>query len=304
MTGFGISRVIQSVVSLWAIVTIVFFAARLSGDPTAIMVGVEATSQQIAALRAHYGLDKPQFVQYMIFLRETLNGDLGISIQFGRPVTEMVLSRVGASLQLMVGAMMFALIIALPAGVYAAVHKGGSLDVAARCFAVAGAAVPVFWSGLMLMWIFAVKWSLLPVGGQHGLSSLILPSVTLGWVVSAGILRLTRSSMLNVLNAEYITLARIKGISERMVIWKHAFRNALLPVVTYTGVVLGTLLGGAVVTESVFTWPGLGTMLIQASSARDFPLIQGIVLLLGAIYIAANLAVDILYAYLNPRIRQ
>jgi peptide/nickel transport system permease protein len=300
--NFFFWRTIQSVVSLWVIVTIVFFAARLSGDPAEMLVGGEASREHIAALRAHYGLDRSVVVQYALFLRNTLAGDLGESIQFGRPVTEMLQSRLGASLQLMIGAMAFALASALPAGVYAAVYRHSWFDFAARSFAVLGAAMPAFWSGLMLMWLFGVYLNLLPIGGNQGLVSLILPSITLGWLISAGVLRLMRSSMMNVLEMEYVTLARIKGLSEWMVVWKHAFRNALLPVVTYSGILLGTLIGGAVVTEAVFTWPGLGTLLIQATSARDFPLIQGIVLLLGLVYIVINLSVDLLYGFLNPRI--
>ncbi len=199
--------------------------------------------------------------------------------------------------------MALSLLIALPCGVYAAVRRGRLLDLVVRTVAVLGQSMPAFWLGMMLILVFGLYLGVLPLGGRTGPTSVILPAITLGYFFVAGIARLTRSSMLDILDSEYVKLARIKGLSERTVIWKHAFKNALLPVVTYTSIMFVAMIGGAVVTETVFSWPGIGQLVIQAVNWRDFPLVQGIVLVIAVMYITANLAVDIIYAYLNPKIR-
>jgi peptide/nickel transport system permease protein len=290
-------------VSLLALVTIVFVVTRLTGDPATTLLPVEATREEVAALRALYGLDRPLVVQYAFFLRHAAVGDLGMAFYWKRPVAELLWLRLPASLELTAAAMVLGVGLAVPLGVYAAVGRGWWRDLAIRVLAVAGSSAPAFWVGLVLIQLFAVWLRVLPPGGREGWTTLVMPAVTLALLVSASIVRLMRSTMLEVLDSEYIKFARIKGLPERRVIWRHAVRNALLPVVTYSAVVFATLLGGAVVTETVFAWPGLGRLLIQAVAYRDFPVIQGAVLLLGSVFIVGNLLVDLLYAYLNPRIR-
>ncbi len=296
-------RFLQSILSLYVLLTIVFFSARLSGDPLDLLLGESATKEQEAKVRAYYGLDKPVLVQYRIYFEHLLRGDLGRSIERRRPVAELIIGRMGASIQLIGAAMVISLCIGVIIGVYCAINRGRFFDLLGRSFAAFGQSLPVFWLGLMLMLVFAVWLDLLPTSGRGGLKHLVLPAVTLGYALSAGILRLTRSAMLDVLDSEYVKLARIKGVSEFVVIWKHAFKNALLPVITYTVVLLASVVASAVVTETVFSWPGLGQLIVQAVIGRDFPLIQGIVLFVGSFVLIANLIVDMLYAYLDPKIR-
>jgi ABC-type dipeptide/oligopeptide/nickel transport system permease component len=296
-------RFLQSILSLYVLLTIVFFSARLSGDPLDLLLGESATKEQEAKVRAYYGLDKPVLVQYRIYFEHLLRGDLGRSIERRRPVAELIIGRMGASIQLIGAAMAISLCIGVIIGVYCAINRGRFFDLLGRSFAAFGQSLPVFWLGLMLMLVFAVWLDLLPTSGRGGLKHLVLPAVTLGYALSAGILRLTRSAMLDVLDSEYVKLARIKGVSEFVVIWKHAFKNALLPVVTYSVVLLASVVASAVVTETVFAWPGLGQLIVQAVVGRDFPLIQGIVLFVGSFVLIANLVVDMLYAYLDPKIR-
>ena len=303
MQRYLFGRFLQTLFSLFVLLTIVFFAARLTGDPVALLVGEMATREQVEKLRAYHGLDKPAHVQYLLYLSHLATGDLGRSIESNRRVTTLVVQRVGASLQLTAAAVLVSLTVGLVIGVYCAVKRGYMFDLLGRIFAVFGQSLPIFWLGLMLMLVFAVWLRLLPTSGRGGLSHIILPAVTLGFWQSAGILRLTRSSMLDILSSEYIKLARIKGLSELIVIWKHAFKNALIPVVTFFAVLLANLVAGAVVTETVFAWPGFGQLLMQAVIHRDFPLVQGIVLFVGLFVLLANFLVDILYTFLDPRIR-
>jgi len=303
MYQYILIRFLQSILSLYVLLTIVFFSARLSGDPLDLLLGENATKEQEAKVRAYYGLDKPMFVQYRIYLGHLIMGDLGRSIQRRRPVTELIIGRIGASMQLIGAAMVISLSMGVIIGVYCAINRGRLFDLLGRSFAALGQSFPVFWFGLMLMLVFAVWLDLLPTSGRGGLKHIILPAVTLAYALLAGILRLTRSAMLDVLDSEYVKLARIKGVSEFVVIWKHAFRNALLPVVTYSVVLLASVVASAVVTETVFSWPGLGQLVVQAVVGRDFPLIQGIVLFVGSFVLIANLIVDILYVYLDPKIR-
>jgi peptide/nickel transport system permease protein len=303
MQRFLFGRLLQTLFSLFVLLTIVFFAARLTGDPVALLAGELATKEQVEILRAYYGLDKPMHVQYMVYLSHLARGDLGRSIRTNRRVTTLVVQRFGASLELLAAGVLLSLTVGLVTGVYCAVKRGSRFDLLGRIFAVIGQSIPVFWLGLILMLVFAVWLRLLPTSGRGGLSHIILPAVTLGCGLSAGILRLTRSSMLDILSSEYIKLARIKGLSELIVIWKHAVKNGLIPVVTYFAVLLSNLVAGAIVTETVFAWPGFGQLLIQAVIHRDFPLIQGIVLFVGSFVLLANVLVDILYTFLDPKIR-
>ena len=303
MTRFLTGRFLQAVISIFGLVTVVFFMMRLTGDPVARMIPLEAPPEVQESLRARFGLDKPLIEQYWIFLREMVGGNLGQSLYFQRDVTGLLGGRILPSLQLAVASMVFAFAVSLPLGVYAAVHRAGKLDFGARSFAILGGSVPSFLSGLVFIKIFAVELDWFPIGGRDGVLSIVLPAGTLGWGGSAAIMRLTRSSMLEVLDSDYVNLARIKGVREWAVIWRHALKNALLPVVTYSAVIFAAVVGGALVTEYVFAWPGLASLLVQAVQSRDFPLIQGAVILIGVFFILANFLADLAYAWLDPRIR-
>jgi peptide/nickel transport system permease protein len=303
MSRYIILRLLQAIVSLVVVMTIVFLLSRLSGDPVNLLVDITADKSQRDAIRHNLGLDRPLIVQWADYLQDMAVLDLGNSVTNRQPVRTLILERLPATLQLGFTAMIITVILGLPIGIYAAVHRGTVKDHAARAFAVLGQSIPPFWLGIMLILVFGVFLRVLPPGGKEGPSSVILPAITLGLFAMAAVMRLTRSSMLDVLGAEYIKLARIKGLHEFRVIWKHALKNALLPVVTFAVLLFALFLGGAVVTETVFAWPGLGRLILDGVRNRDFPLVQGGVVVFSAMYIFANLLVDILYAYLNPRIR-
>lgn len=303
MQRYILACALQAVGCLLAVSIIVFSITRLTGDPTVLLLPVDATKEDHIRLTTHLGLDKPLYIQYWKFIRHAARGDFGNSLLVERTVTEIMMSRLAATLELGAVAILISLVIALPLGVYSAVKKDSFFDLGARMFAVLGQSAPPFILGLMLILVFSVWLRLLPAGGRGGLTNIIMPAVTLGYVVVAGIMRLMRSSMLDVLSSEYIKLARIKGLPERAVIWKHAFKNALLPVLTFSIIVFVYVLTGAVVTETVFAWPGIGRLAIESVIARDFPVVQGVVLFMAALFIAANFIVDILYAYLNPKIK-
>ena len=297
MQRYIVGRIIQSIVSMVVVSMVVFALVRLSGDPIQIMAPPEASQADIAAMRAYLGLDRPWFIT------RAVQGDFGQSVRFRRPALDMVLERYGATLELGGLAVVIVIAIALPVGVYAAVQRGRKLDYAARAFAALGQAVPPFWLGLLLVLVFGVILHWLPTSGRGTPLHIILPGITLGWFAVAGLMRLTRSAMLDVLGTEYVKLARIKGLPERQVIWKHAFKNAALPVVTFAGLVFVALLNGSIIIETVFSWPGVGLLVIEAVDSRDYPIVQTVVLFLSAMYIGVNLMVDVLYAYLNPKIR-
>lgn len=303
MHRYLLGRLVQALVSMFVVSIVVFALVRLSGDPIQIMAPPEASQADIAIMRAHLGLDRPWAVQYWWFVTRALHGDFGQSIRFRRPAMDLILERYGATLELGGLAVLIVIAVAIPVGVYAAVARGSKLDYTARAFAALGQAVPPFWLGLLLVLIFGVLLHLLPTSGRGTPLHIVLPGITLGWFAVAGLMRLTRSSMLDVLGSEYVKLARIKGLPERLVIWKHAFKNAALPVVTFAALVFVALLNGSIITETVFSWPGLGLLVIEAVDSRDYPIVQGVVLCLSAMYIGVNLLVDVLYAYLNPKIR-
>ena len=288
---------------MFVVSAVVFALVRLSGDPIQIMMPAEATKADIELMRATLGLDRPWPVQYWSFLTRTLHGDFGRSVRFRRPALDLIAERYAATLELGSLAVLIVIVVALPVGVYAAVRRGGALDYAARAFAALGQAVPPFWLGLVLVLIFGVLLHWLPTSGRGTPLHVLLPGITLGWFAVAGLMRLTRSAMLDVLGSEYVKLARIKGLPERQVIWKHAFKNAALPVVTFAALLFVALLNGSIIVETVFGWPGLGLLVIEAVDSRDYPIVQAVVLFLSAMYIGVNLLVDILYAYLNPKIR-
>ena len=255
MQRYLIGRLIQSIISMFVVSVIVFALVRLSGDPIQIMMPAEASKADIELMRAHLGLDRPWAVQYWRFATQALQGDFGRSVRFRRPALDLVTERYGATLELGGLAVLIVITVALPVGVYSAVRRGSALDYAARVFAALGQAMPPFWLGLVLVLIFGVLLHLLPTSGRGTPLHVLLPGITLGWFAVAGLMRLTRSSMLDVLGSEYVKLARIKGLPERRVIWRHAFKNAALPVVTFAALLFVALLNGSIIVETVFGWP-------------------------------------------------
>ena len=303
MQRYIVGRLLQSIVSLVVVSMVVFSLVRFSGDPVRIMASPEASEKDIAVMRAYLGLDRPWIEQYGRFVVRALHGDFGDSVRFRRPALELVAERYPATLELGGLAILVVIAVAIPVGVYAAVRRGSPLDLTARAFAALGQAVPPFWLGLLLVLVFGVLLHLLPTSGRGTPLHVVLPGITLGWFAVAGLMRLTRSAMLDQLGSEYVKLARIKGLSERQVVWKHAFKNAALPVITFGALLFVALLNGSIITETVFGWPGLGLLVVEAVDARDYPIVQAVVLCLSAMYIGINLLVDVLYAYLNPKIR-
>ena len=304
MARYLIGRLAQTVLSMLVVISIVFVLTRLSGNPVDLLLDANATEQDHAILMRHLGLDRPLPVQYAIYVKNIALGDFGNSVLTRRPVTEHIWERLPATAELGIVAMILSVLIGVPLGMYSAVRRGGPLDTGARVFAVLGQSMPAFWLGLMLILLFGVMLGVLPAGGRGGFQHLILPAFTLGYFTSAAILRLTRSAMLEVLGSDYIKFARLKGLHEQVVLWKHGLRNALLPVVTFAVMLFVQFLGGAVVTETVFAWPGLGRLILESITTRDYPIVQAGVLVLSALYLTGNLFVDVLYSYLNPRIRR
>ena len=290
-----------------------FSLSRLQGDPRNVMLNVGYTSpEQWEAWGKAFHLDKPMIVQYLIWMGKGIfQGDFGDSLKTGRPVMEMVIGFAPASLQLGLSATLFVLLTGVPIGVLSAVKRGSIWDVIGRTFAVFGQALPPFWLGIMLILIFSVNLGWLPSGTRgHDAEGIlerstffIMPAVTLGWLASAGLMRLVRSSMLEVLDSEYVKLARAKGVSGSAIVWKHAFRNALIPPLTFSALILVGFIGGTVVTETVFAWPGLGQMTFTAIINNDFPLMTAAVLVFTLVYVTAIFIIDILYAFIDPRIR-
>ena len=303
MVRYLVERVLQALLSLLVVISIVFVLTRLSGNPVHLLLDVNATQRDLDILTRHLGLDKPLPVQYGIYVKNIFLGDFGRSVLTRRPVTEHIWERLPATVELGFVAMFLSVIIGVPIGVYSAVRRGGLLDSSARVFAVLGQSMPPFWLGLVLILIFAVVLGVLPAGGRGGVQHLLLPAFTLGYFTSAAIMRLTRSSMLEVLGTDYIKFARLKGLHEQVVLWRHGLKNALLPVITFAVMLFVQFLGGAVVTETVFAWPGLGRLILESITTRDYPIVQAGVLVLSVLYLTGNLLVDMLYSWLNPKIR-
>lgn len=305
MQRYVAGRLVQCLVTLLVISLLVFALARLTGNPLDVMLPIDASADLRNEVGRELGLDRPVYVQYARFVGSLLAADLGTSIRTRKPVALLIGQRLPNTLKLVCLSTGMALLLALPLGVVAATRKGGLWDVGARAAALFGQSVPTFWAGIVLISVFAVNLDLLPAGRKEGLASYVLPAVTLGLFgfMLAGVVRLLRGSMLDVLDSEYVKFARLKGLSEPAVTWKHAFRNALIPVVTFVGFYFGILMAGSVVVETVFAWPGIGRLAFEAVQWRDYPVIQGVVLLVSTVILAANLLVDVLYAYIDPRIR-
>jgi peptide/nickel transport system permease protein len=304
MQRYVILRFFQAIIALWVVSVIVFGMGRLTGNPADVLAGFEATPEQRERLKAAWGLDKPQHIQYLKFMGNAFKGEFGDSFKYqGRSVIQLIKDRLPNTLMLAGFSIAIATVIALPMGVLSAVKRDSIFDYLGKVVALFGQSAPPFWIGLLLMWIFAVELGLVQSSGKGGISSFILPGIALGWFWVAALMRLVRSAMLDVLDSEYIKLARIKGLAEWRVIWKHALRNAAIAPLTYFAIILGSLLVGSVSIETVFAWPGIGLLAFEAAFARDYQVIQGVVLLFCGFFVAANFLADILYAYLDPRIR-
>jgi peptide/nickel transport system permease protein len=304
MVRFIGRRLIGALPVLWGVATLVFVVMRLlPGDPAALMLSEGGGSvEAIAELRAELGLDAPLPVQYGQYLFRLLRGDLGTSLFTHRPVVTTIAEQLPSTIELAVAAMFLAIGLGTVLGVVAAVRRDTWLDTLATAISVTGVSVPIFWSALLLIWLLSLELSLLPATGQGGLAYLIMPALVLGFASSGAIARLVRASLLEVLDQDYINTARAKGLRERTLLVRHALKNALIPVITIIGLQFGFLLGGTVVTETIFSRPGIGRLLVNAILWKDFPVVQGVVLLAALVYTLVNLTIDIAYAYLDPRI--
>jgi peptide/nickel transport system permease protein len=298
-------KTLEVIGTLLAMSLIVFLLGRLTGDPVSLLLSEYATPQDKAELTRELGLDQPLAKQYWVFVSRAAQGDLGRSVSGDRqPAAQLIAERLPASLKLAGWALLISLSLGIPLGVLAAAKRGTAIDSAARIFALLGQSVPVFWLGVVLMYFFSVQLGWLPTSGYGDWRHYVLPSVSMALFTVAAVTRLVRVSMIDALSSEYIKLARIKGVSEFQVVWKHALRNSLIPVLTYMGAFFATMITGAVVIEAVFSWPGIGRLAYESIMSRDFPVMQAVVLVMTAIFMLANLAVDIAYVWLDPRLRR
>jgi peptide/nickel transport system permease protein len=302
LARFLVQRSIRSLITLWIVVTAVFVVLRMSGDPAMTMLGPDASEEAIAAFRTSYGLNDSILDQYLSYLRNLATGDFGDSMQYRRPVMELFLDRLPATLELAAASVLIALVLGIPAGILAAVKRNTLWDRATMFGAFVGQSSPNFFIGILLILILSLQLQWLPSSGRGDVQQLVMPAITLATGLLAGLARMTRSSMLEVLHADYVQTARAKGLSSQVVLTGHVLRNASLPIVTMLGLWVSGVIGGAAITETVFAWPGVGRLIVDAVSRRDFPIVQTLVLLVAATVILANLAVDLLYAVLDPRI--
>jgi peptide/nickel transport system permease protein len=303
MKKFIIKRLGLAIVTLFLLSLTIFLLMRVTGDPAVLLAEPGASQADLDAIRTQFGLDKPLWIQYASFITHLVRGDFGQSFYYRTDVFELYLSRLPASLLLASAAMIFSLIIGIPTGIIAAVRVNQWWDSAGKIFALLGLSMPSFWVGLIMILFFSVYLGWLPSSGSGTVLHLVMPSIALGWVFAAAHMRLTRSSMLEVLGSEYVKLARLKGLPEALVISKHALKNALIPVLTLAGINLVIMVNVAIVVETVFAWPGVGRLLYEGIAFRDFPVVQATVLLGGVMIVVVNLVVDILYAVIDPRIR-
>ena len=303
MQRYIVRRVGEAVLALFALSIIIFLMVRLTGDPALLMLPPDAGADALVDIRHSMGLDKPLVTQYGLFIRDYAKGSFGDSLRSKTPVSELIKDRLPNSLKLVGAAAVIVLLISIPLGVLSAVYKGTWIDTLATGFAVLGQAIPVFWLGILMIQLFTVKLGWLPSSGMGGLDHYIMPAFALGFFTVAAIQRLLRSSMLEAMDSEYIKLARIKGLSEFGVVWKHALRNSLISVITLGGIYIAILITLGILVEVVFAWPGMGRLMFQGIVFRDFPVVQAVVLISAGIVIFSSLVVDIAYAYLDPRIR-
>ena len=304
MKGFCLRRVTILVPTVMGAVTLVFFFLHMiPGDPVEVMLGETAQQADKEKLRAELGLNLPLHLQYGRFIKGVFHGDLGDSYFYRRPVTRVIAERVPATLELALAAFLVAGLIAIPLGIISALREGTALDNVSMIFSLLGVSIPNFWLGPLLIILFSIEIGWFPVSGRGGVGNLVLPAITLGTALAALLSRMTRSSLLEKLGEEYLNVARAKGLPEWKVILKHALRNALIPIITILGLQFGALLSGAIITENVFSWPGIGTLLINAIEARDYPLVQGCVLFISLSYLLVNFLTDLVYGWVDPRIR-
>ncbi len=305
MTSYLIRRVIISLLTLLVVATVIFLMLRIiPGDPARIFAGETATQEDVERLRKQLNLDKPLPVQYYHYIKDLLGGDMGKSMRTQQPVFKEIMIRLPETAKLALLSILISCLIGIPVGILSAIKRNSLIDSIASILTLAGVAMPVYWLGLELIVIFGVKLKWLPVAGnQYGLKSAILPAITLASFSMALITRMTRASMLDVLGQDYLVTARAKGLKERLVIYKHALRNALIPVVTVVGLQFGYLLGGSILTETIFAWPGLGRLLTESLFSRDYPMVQGLVFIFAALFILVNFVVDLLYGLIDPRIQ-
>ncbi len=303
MTAYILKRLFHSIFVLVGISLVVFIILHLTGDPAALLMPPDATPEQVAQFRQEMGFNDPVLVQYWRFFKGTLRGDFGQSFRHSQPALDLVMERMPATIQLTFAAMGIALFVAIPVGIISAIRRNSILDHIGMTGALLGQSTPVFWLGIMLILIFSVNLQWFPSSGRGEIQNLVLPAITLGMFTMARTARMMRSSMLEVLGQEYMKTAKAKGLNPLTVVLKHALKNAAIPVVTIIGMELGTLLGGAVITETIFAWPGVGRLAVQAIYNRDYPVVQAAVFLLAAIFVLVNLVVDLLYTYLDPRVK-
>ncbi len=303
MLGFITRRLAQSLFVVWGILTVVFVLIRLSGDPITLFITEETPPEQIERIRQSLGLDRPLIAQYLSFVVQAARGDFGESLRFRQPAMSLVFDRLPASLELLVAAVVLSLVVAIPVGILAAVRKGSVIDGLGMGLVLLGQAVPAFWLGTMLVLLFSVELRLLPTSGRGAWLQLVLPTITLAAYMTARTARIVRSGMLDVLNLDFIRTARAKGLYESRVVMRHALKNVAVAIITVIALDVGSMLAGAIVTETLFAWPGIGRLLISAVSARDFPLVQATAVVLAVFVVLVNIVVDALYAFLDPRIR-
>lgn len=303
MQRYMLIRAFQSLIALVGVSILVFGLTRMSGDVLDLMMPPEATPEDFERVREQWGLDKPVVIQYATWVANIFHGDWGPSWQWSTGALDILLEKFPNTLKLAGFTLAISTVMGIGLGVLVSTKKDTPFDVFGKIIALLGQSLPTFWTGIVLMWIFAVVLGWLPTSGNGGIKHMIMPAITLGWFNVAALMRLTRSAMLEVLDSEYVKLARIKGLPEWKVVWKHCLRNAAIAPLTYFGVIAGYLMAGSVITETVFSWPGIGLLAVQAVQARDYMVVQAVVVFIAGIFIIANLFVDILYAYLDPRIR-
>ena len=303
MVRFLLIRLAQSIVTIFLVLVVVFVVGRIAGDPVELLVSFDFDTAEREALKEEFGFNDPLYVQFFRFLGDVFQGDFGTSFRTDQPAMDEVLNRAPASIQLALVSLLISLIISIPLGVVAAVTRIPFVDISSRLFAVVGQAAPQFWVGLLLIFAIAVPIGFIPTGGRGSLVHFLLPAFTLGFAGAASIARLTRSNMLDVLHRDYIVLAEAKGVPRYKVIGKHAFRNAMLPVITILGLRLGTILAGSVIVELIFAWPGVGRLIITSIQVSDYPVVQAAVLVVATTVVLANLLTDIVYMFVDPRIR-
>jgi peptide/nickel transport system permease protein len=301
--GFLAYRLFRTLIALWLVSTVVFVVMRLSGDPVPLLLPPDAPISEMERVRRDLGLDRPLPVQYGVFLANVIRGDFGRSIHFRQPAMDVARSYLRATFELGLVAFALALVVALPIGIISAVRRNSFMDHAAMLLALVGQSAPTFFIGILFILVLALRFDLFPTSGRGDWRNLVLPALTLGAFTMASIARITRSAVLEVLRADFVRTARAKGVTELWVVVKHTLRNAALPILTITGLQFGTLLGGAVVTETVFAWPGIGRLAIQSIYNRDYPVVQSTVFIAAVLFIAINLALDVLYGLLDPRAR-